>query len=75
MKNKLLNLLKHPLGLLAAILLLDPDGLHLRLGAAPSLPESYGRAIDGIALELSASAAASFRSAATWCRRCNWSMA
>lgn len=35
-------------GLIASILLLDDDGLHLRHGAAPSLPDSYNRAIDGI---------------------------
>lgn len=34
-------------GMLASILLLDPDGVHLRHGAAPSLPESYVRAVDG----------------------------
>src|SRR5262249_35599058 len=34
--------------MLAAILLLDADGVHLRHGAAPSLPESYLRAIDGL---------------------------
>jgi PAS domain S-box-containing protein len=34
--------------MLAAILLLDADGIHLRHGAAPSLPESYVRAIDGL---------------------------
>jgi diguanylate cyclase (GGDEF)-like protein/PAS domain S-box-containing protein len=33
---------------LASILLLDPDGRHLRHGAAPSLSEAYTRAIDGI---------------------------
>ncbi len=32
---------------LASILLLDPDGVHLRHGAAPSLPRSYTDAIDG----------------------------
>jgi signal transduction histidine kinase len=37
-------------GMLASILLLDPDGVHLRHGAAPSLPESYVRAIDGVAI-------------------------
>jgi len=37
-------------GMLASILLLDEDGLHLRHGAAPSLPESYVRAIDGLAI-------------------------
>ena len=33
-----------------AILVLDPDGKRLRHGAAPSLPDSYNRAIDGIAI-------------------------
>jgi PAS domain S-box-containing protein len=32
------------------ILILDPDGKRLRHGAAPSLPESYNAAIDGIAI-------------------------
>ncbi len=35
---------------LASVLLLDADGVHLRHGAAPSLPESYIRAIDGLAI-------------------------
>jgi PAS domain S-box-containing protein len=35
-------------GALASILLLDEDGLHLRHGAAPSLPESFNQAIDGL---------------------------
>jgi PAS domain S-box-containing protein len=34
----------------AAILLVTPDGRHLTTGAAPSLPESYCRAIDGVAI-------------------------
>src|SRR5262245_23703331 len=33
-----------------SVLLLDEDRLHLRLGAAPSLPESYVDAIDGSAI-------------------------
>ena len=37
-------------GMLCSILLLDEDGLHLRHGAAPSLPESYIKAIDGSAI-------------------------
>ena len=37
-------------GALASVLLLDDDGLHLRHGAAPSLPESYRRAVDGLAI-------------------------
>ncbi|MCG8364157.1 MAG: PAS domain S-box protein, partial [Pseudanabaenales cyanobacterium] len=31
-----------------SILLLDPDGQHLRCGAAPSLPEHYNQAVDGV---------------------------
>jgi diguanylate cyclase (GGDEF)-like protein/PAS domain S-box-containing protein len=34
-------------GMLGSILLLDSDGWHLRIGAAPSLPEFYNQAIDG----------------------------
>jgi len=34
-------------GILGSILLLDPDGKHLRKGAAPSLPPAYTAAIDG----------------------------
>ena len=33
---------------IASILLLDEDGKHLRQGAAPSLPDAYNAAIDGI---------------------------
>src|SRR5450432_397155 len=33
---------------LCTILLLDMDGRHLRVGAAPSLPEPYNRAMDGL---------------------------
>jgi two-component system cell cycle sensor histidine kinase/response regulator CckA len=33
---------------LASILLVDRDGLHLRHGAAPSLPADYCQAIDGV---------------------------
>lgn len=35
-------------GLYCTILLLDPDGVHIRHGAAPSMAESYIRAIDGM---------------------------
>jgi diguanylate cyclase (GGDEF)-like protein/PAS domain S-box-containing protein len=35
---------------IASILVLDRDGLHLRHGAAPSLPDFYRQAIDGIAI-------------------------
>ncbi len=34
-------------GVLGSILLLDQDGIHLRHGAAPSLPQAYCAAIDG----------------------------
>lgn len=34
-------------GMLCSILLLDADGVHVRHGAAPSLPEAFYRAIDG----------------------------
>ena len=37
-------------GLLCSILLLDRDGQHLRHGAAPSLPDEFNRAIDGVAI-------------------------
>jgi len=37
-------------GTIASVLLLDPDGLHLRHGAAPDLPAEYNRAIDGLAV-------------------------
>ena len=37
-------------GMLASILLLADDGLHLRHGAAPNLPDAYNRAIDGLAI-------------------------
>ncbi|MFA7243604.1 MAG: cache domain-containing protein, partial [Sulfuricellaceae bacterium] len=37
-------------GTLCSILLLDEDGVHLRLGAAPSLPDEYNRALDGMVL-------------------------
>src|SRR5882672_150869 len=36
--------------LLCSILLLDEDGQHVRHGAAPSLPESYRKAIDGLCI-------------------------
>src|SRR4029077_629998 len=36
--------------MLASVLLLDADGVHLRHGAAPSLPDDYNRAVDGLAI-------------------------
>ena len=38
----------HGEGVVASIQLLDPDGVHLRHGAAPSLPDFYREAIEGI---------------------------
>ncbi len=35
-------------GVVCCILLLDKDGIHLRQGAAPSLPDSYNQAVDGL---------------------------
>jgi signal transduction histidine kinase len=40
----------HSDGMRCSILLLGLDGLHLNHGAAPSLPEEYTRAIDGVAI-------------------------
>ncbi|MCW5800271.1 MAG: PAS domain S-box protein [Nitrospira sp.] len=37
-------------GVLCSVLLLEDDEAHLRHGAGPSLPESYARALDGIAI-------------------------
>ncbi len=37
-------------GMLCSVLLLDPDEVHLRHGAAPSLPASYIAAVDGLAI-------------------------
>jgi GAF domain-containing protein len=37
-------------GVIASVLLLDPDGIHLRHGAAPSLPAHYNEAIDGLTI-------------------------
>lgn len=38
------------IGISSSILLLDDDGIHLRHGAAPSLPAAYTKAIDGVAI-------------------------
>ncbi|KWI69876.1 putative bifunctional diguanylate cyclase/phosphodiesterase [Burkholderia ubonensis] len=37
-------------GASCTIMLLDDDGVHIRVGAAPSLPAHYGAAIDGVAI-------------------------
>ena len=34
-------------GMLCSILLLDDDGVHVRHGASPSLPDAFNRAVDG----------------------------
>jgi len=36
--------------LICSILLLDPDGIHIRHGAAPSLPAEFTQAVDGQAI-------------------------
>lgn len=41
---------QHSDGMLSSVVLLDDDGVHLRRGAAPSLPESFNRAIEGAAI-------------------------
>ena len=41
---------QHSDGMLGSVVLLDDDGLHLRRGAAPSLPQSFNDAIDGAAI-------------------------
>jgi signal transduction histidine kinase len=38
---------EHSDGMLCSVVLLDSDGLHLRRGAAPSLPDAYNSAIEG----------------------------
>ncbi len=47
--NALINIVETSsrTGVLGSILLLDADGIHLRHGAAPSLPPAYSAAIDG----------------------------
>jgi PAS domain S-box-containing protein len=37
-------------GMFCSVLLLDEDGQHVRHGAAPSLPELYSKAIDGLSI-------------------------
>ena len=54
--------------LLASILLLDRDGLHLRHGAAPSLPDFWCEAVDGIAIgpNVGSCGTAAFRRERVW---------
>ncbi|WP_404360271.1 GAF domain-containing protein [Methylotuvimicrobium sp. KM1] len=42
------NIEQHSPDMLCSILLMDADGLHLRHGSAPSLPDAYNQAVDGI---------------------------
>ena len=47
--DRLMRLVESQLtGILASVLLLDDEGIHLRHGAAPSLAEAYTKAIDGV---------------------------
>jgi diguanylate cyclase (GGDEF)-like protein/PAS domain S-box-containing protein len=47
--DRLMRLVESQLdGIFGSVLLLDPDGQHLRHGAAPSLAEAYTKAIDGV---------------------------
>lgn len=47
--DRLVRLIESQLdGVFGSVLLIDDDQLHLRRGAAPSLPEAYTRAIDGV---------------------------
>ena len=39
---------EHHRGMLCSVLLLDADGVTLRHGAAPSLPQEYSQAVDGV---------------------------
>jgi PAS domain S-box-containing protein len=41
---------EHSNGMLCSILLLDRNGTNLRHGAAPSLPQTYNSAVDGVAI-------------------------
>jgi diguanylate cyclase (GGDEF)-like protein len=46
--DHLMHLIESQLtGIYGSVLLLDEDGLHLRHGAAPSLPAAYAKAVDG----------------------------
>ncbi|MGD1016574.1 MAG: EAL domain-containing protein [Roseiarcus sp.] len=47
--DRLMRLVESQLtGIFGSVLLVDDDGTRLRLGAAPSLPEAYVKAIDGL---------------------------
>jgi len=46
----MLGMEAHAPGTICSVLLLDVDGVHLRHGAAPTLPEAYNHAVDGLAI-------------------------
>ncbi len=50
LENLMLGLETQLPGALCSVLILDADGIHLQLGAAPSLPPEYNLAINGIAI-------------------------
>jgi PAS domain S-box-containing protein len=50
LEGLMLGLEKQLPGALCSILLLDEAGVHLRHGAAPSLPQGYNHRIDGVAI-------------------------
>ncbi|MFZ4774782.1 MAG: sensor histidine kinase [Terrimicrobiaceae bacterium] len=50
LESLMISLEQHATGALCSVLLLDSDGIHLRRGAAPGLPEAYNRAIEGVAI-------------------------
>jgi diguanylate cyclase (GGDEF)-like protein/PAS domain S-box-containing protein len=45
-------------GVVGSVLLLDEEGRHLRRGAAPSLPEDYWKAVDGVSIDAETGACA-----------------
>ncbi|MBI3194025.1 MAG: PAS domain-containing protein, partial [Ignavibacteriae bacterium] len=47
LENIVLNIEKLSHDTIASILLLDEDGLHVRYGAAPHLPDAYNNALEG----------------------------
>ncbi len=49
-----LDIEKHYPGMLCSVLLLDADGVTLRNGAAPSLPQAYSQAVEGLKMGPSA---------------------
>ena len=49
--DQLVHLMEAQLtGIICSILLLDSDGVHLRHGSAPNLPDAYCKAIDGVGI-------------------------